>query len=221
MRTVYRKQLAALTAELAEVCGMAGGAMLRATEGLLQADIELAESVIHGHDEIAAASLRAEDTAFNLLALQAPVAADLRAVVSSIQIAADVERMGGLAAHVAKIARRRHPQRAVPEEARGLIAEMGAVAVALARDARDVLSSRDPLKAEQIRRDDDAMDDLHRQLLAVLVDRGWNHGIAAAVDVALLGRFYERFADHTVQIARRLVFQATGRYEYPPLSPYA
>lgn len=221
MRTAYRQQLAALTAELAELCGMAGDAMLTATQGLLQADIGLAESVIVGHDDIAAACSRAEETAFSLLALQAPVAADLRAVVSSIQIAADVERMGGLAAHVGKIARRRHPWHAVPEEASGLVAEMGEVAVALASGARDVLLSRDSLKAVQMRHDDDTMDDLHRQLLTVLVDRGWSRGIAAAVDVALLGRFYERFADHTVQIARRVVFQATGRYEYPPPGPCA
>ena len=71
--------------------------------------------------------------------------------------------------------------------------------------------SRDPEKAARIREEDDAMDDLHRHLFSVLMDREWKHGVAAAVDVTLLGRFYERFADHAVEVARRVIFQATGK----------
>ena len=184
--------------------------MERATQALLQADLVLAEQVIGDHEKIMASSARAEETAFVLLALQAPVAGDLRAIVSSIQIVADVERMGALALHVAKIARRRHPQHALPEEVNGYFSEMGRVAVDLATSARDVLLSRDPAKARQMREDDDAMDDLHRHLFSVMMDREWKHGVAAAVDVTLLGRFYERFADHAVEISRRVIFQVTG-----------
>ncbi len=212
MRTAYHEQLDALTNQLAEMCRMAGVAMERATQALLQADLALAEQVITDHDKISSASARAEEAAFVLLALQAPVAGDLRAVVSSIQIVADVDRMGALALHVAKIARRRHPQHALPEEVNGYFAEMGRVAVELGESAREVLLSRDPeKKARRIREEDDAMDDLHRHLFTVLMDREWKHGVAAAVDVTLLGRFYERFADHTVEISRRVIFQVTGR----------
>jgi phosphate transport system protein len=193
------------------MCRLAGIAMERATQSLLQADLVLAEQVIGDHEKIMAASARAEETAFVLLALQAPVAGDLRAIVSSIQIVADVERMGALALHVAKIARRRHPQHALPEEVNGYFSEMGRVAVDLATSARDVLLSRDPAKARQMREDDDAMDDLHRHLFSVMMDREWRHGVAAAVDVTLLGRFYERFADHAVEISRRVIFQVTGQ----------
>ena len=119
MRTAYHEQLDALTNRLGEMCGLAGVAMERATQALLQADLALAEQVITDHDQISTLSARAEEDAFVLLALQAPVAGDLRAVVSSIQIVADVDRMGALALHVAKIARRRHPQRALPEEVNG------------------------------------------------------------------------------------------------------
>lgn len=216
MRTAYQERLAALMAQLKQMCEMAGAAMQGACEGLLRADIQRAESVILGQEEITALSFRAEEIAFSLLALQAPVATDLRAVVSALQIAADLERMGALAAHVAKIARRRYPDHVVPQEVEKLVADMGAVAVALCNGACDVLSSRDASKAAQIRHDDDEMDDLHRQLLTALINPEWKHGVAAAVDVALLGRFYERFADHAVQIARRVIFQATGRYEHPP-----
>ena len=200
----------ALTNRLAEMCGLAGIAMERATQALLQADLPLAEQVITDHDQIATLSARAEEDAFVLLALQAPVAGDLRAVVSSIQIVADVDRMGALALHVAKIARRRHPQPALPEEVNGYFAEMGRVAVDLGHSAQEALLTKDPEKAARIREDDDAMDDLHRHLFTVLMDRDWKHGVAAAVDVTLLGRFYERFADHAVEVARRVIFQVTG-----------
>src|ERR1700756_2460658 len=211
MRTAYHDQLDALTAQLGEMCGMAGIAMERATQSLLQADLILAEQVITDHEQISALSAQSEETAFVLLALQAPVAGDLRAVVSSIQIVADVDRMGALALHVAKIARRRHPQHALPEEVNGYFAEMGRVAVELGNAAQEVLVTRDPEKAARLREEDDAMDDLHRHLFTLLMNRDWKHGVAAAVDVTLLGRFYERFADHAVEIGRRVIFQATGK----------
>jgi phosphate transport system protein len=216
--TSYQDQLSATMGQLGEACGMAGHAIQRATQALLQADLELAESVILSQTDIAATSSRAEEKAFVLLGLQAPGAGNLRAIVSAIQIVGDVERMGALASHVAKIARQRHPQHAVPEQLNGYVADMGALAAALASGAGDVLLSRDPRRAAQIRHDGDVMDELHRQLLSVLIDRGCTHRVAAGIDIVLLGGFYGRFADHAVQIARRVIFQATSRYEYPPVS---
>src|ERR1700759_5817544 len=212
MRTAYHEQLDALTEQLGEMCGLAGAAMERATQALLQADLALAEQVITDHEQIAAMSAKAEESAFVLLALQAPVAGDLRAIVSSIQIVADVDRMGALALHVAKIARRRHPQHVLPEEVNGYFAEMGRVAVDLGNSAQEVVLSRDPEKAAQIAEEDVARDERSRHLFSVLMDREWKHGVAAAVDVTLLGRFYERFADHAVEVARRVIFQATGHF---------
>jgi phosphate transport system protein len=212
MRTAYHEQLAALADQLGEMCGLAGVAMERATQALLQADLVLAEQVITDHEQITLRSARAEEAAFVLLALQAPVAGDLRTIVSAIQIAADIDRMGALALHVAKIARRRHPQHALPEEVNGYFAEMGRVAVELGSSAQEALITRDPEKAALISEEDDAMDDLHRHLFTVLMDREWKHGVTAAVDVTLLSRFYERFADHAVEIARRVIFQATGKF---------
>lgn len=195
MRTAYHDQLAALSTRLGDMCGLSGRAMERATQSLLQADLLLAEQVISDHDQITRMSAQAEEEAFMILALQAPVAGDLRSIIAAIQIVADIDRMGALALHVAKITRRRHPQHALPEEVNGYFAEMGPVAVDLADSAREVLLSRDPDKARRIREDDDAMDDLDRHLFSVMMDRGWKHGTSAAVDVTLLGRFYERFAD--------------------------
>ena len=210
MRTVYHEKLSELADQLGTLCGLAGAAMERATRALLQADLASAEQVISDHDQIKALGTRAEESAVTLLALQQPVAGELRSIVSWVQVVADVDRMGALAVHVAKIARRRHPDHVLPAEVEGCFTEMGRVAVKLANSAQDVLLTRDPDKAARIREQDDDMDELHRQLFTVLMDREWKHGVPAAVDVALLGRFYERFADHAVEVGRRVVFQVTG-----------
>ena len=211
MREGFQQDLRSLAASIAEMCERAGLAMDRATQALLQADLELAEQVITELREIVPAAAGIEDDAFRLLVLQAPKAGDLRAVVSSLKNVADVQRMHALALHVAKMARRRHPSHAVPEDVNGYFAEMGRIAVDLGNDARDVVLSRDPSKAAQLDDDDDSMDDFHRHLFTMLLDQDWEHGVAAAVDVTLLGRYYERFADHAVEIARRVVFEATGQ----------
>jgi phosphate transport system protein len=210
MRNDFHGELNSLIETLSQMCGLAGLAMERATQALLQADLPLAEHVITDHDHLTHMQAQAEEASLLLLALQAPVAGDLRVVVSSMQNVADAERMGGLALHVAKIARRRHPDYAVPEEVNGYFAEMGRIAVDLGNNAKDVVLSRDPEQAAQIGRDDDAMDQLHRHLFSMMMDDRWSHGVAAAVDITLLGRFYERFADHAAQIGRRIVFQVTG-----------
>ncbi|MFI6432812.1 phosphate signaling complex protein PhoU [Rhodococcus oryzae] len=216
MRVAYNEQMTELADMLGEMAGLAGVAMERATQSLLQADLSLAEQVISDHDQITELSVSCEERAFALLALQAPVAGDLRSVVSGIQIVADIDRMGALALHVAKIARRRHPNHVLPEEVNGYFAEMGRIAVALGAGAREVLETRDPERAAKLREEDDAMDDLHRHLFSVLMDREWKHGVAAAVDVTLLGRFYERFADHAVEVARRVIFLVTGKMPVDP-----
>ncbi|MET0452164.1 MAG: phosphate signaling complex protein PhoU [Mycobacterium sp.] len=214
MRTVFHEQLDSLIETLSSMCGLAGLAMERATQALLQADLVVAEQVITDHDSLTRMQAEAEAASFGLLALQAPVAGDLRIVVGSMQNVADAERMGGLALHVAKIARRRHPVPALPEEVNGYFAEMGRIAVDLGNSAREVVLSLDRDQAAQISRDDQVMDEIHRHLFTVLMDKDWPHGVAAAVDITLLGRFYERFADHAVEIGRRVVFQATG--QLPP-----
>ena len=210
MRTAFHEQLSALCSQLSDMCGLAAEAMERATQALLEADLSVAEQVIADQEHIAVMSRRGEENALKLLALQQPVASDLRMIVGSIHIGADIDRMGALAVHVASIARLRHPDCALPDEVRASFAEMGGRAVQLARTAQEVLLSRDPDKAGRLRDQDDAVDAEHRHLFTLLIDRKWQDGVCSAVDVALLGRFYERFADHAVEIGRRVVFEATG-----------
>ena len=155
----------------------------------------------------------AEAVAFEILALQAPVASDLRTVVSALWIVADLQRMGALAMHVAKAARRRHPAQVIPAGMRPIFERMGRVGVHLADQAGRVLLERDTELAKKMETEDDLMDDLHQETLAALLSPDWSHGVEAAVDLSLLGRFYERFADHAVGLARRMGFLVTGEHD--------
>ncbi|HYZ68388.1 MAG TPA: phosphate signaling complex protein PhoU [Mycobacterium sp.] len=210
MRTTYYEELSSLSAQVGDMCGLAADAMERATRALLESDLGLAEQVIADHEHIVSMSKKAEAGAIKLLALQQPVAGDLRSIVASIRVSADIERMGALAVHVAKVSRLRHPECALPEDVRASFAEMGRHAVQLARTAQEVLSSGDPDKAARLRDQDDAVDAEHRHLFTLLIDQTWRDSVCSAVDVALLGRFYERFADHAVEIGKRVVFETTG-----------
>jgi len=211
MRDAYQEQLDDLAAGLAEMCTHVAEAMRKATTALLESDLQLAEEVIT--DDVTVDEIRAsaEEKAFALLALQAPVATDLRIVVSAIHGAGDIERMGDLALHVAQAARRRHPQPVLPDEVAPWFAEMGRVGVELALKAGEVIRTRDLHRAAELESDDDAMDDLHRHMFTVLMAPTWSHGVGPAVDITLLARFYERYADHAVAVARRIVYVVTGQ----------
>ncbi|MEV1292764.1 phosphate signaling complex protein PhoU [Pseudonocardia sp. NPDC049635] len=215
MRDTYQEQLDELANGLAGMCDDVAAAMDRATRSLLDADLQLAEQVISEDVRIDGVRATAEERAFGLLALQAPVATDLRVVVAAIHGAGDIERMGDLALHVAQAARRRHPQSVLPDEVKPYFTEMGRVGVALAEKAGRVIRTRDLEAATELEVDDDEMDDLHKHMFTVLMDRNWTHGVSAAVDVALLARFYERYADHAVAVARRIVYVVTGQMPGP------
>ncbi len=210
MRQAYQIRLADLGEHGARMCQVTSDAMRDATRALLDADLALAEQVIARDVVIDEMRASAEEVALELLALQAPVASDLRVVVSALWIVADLQRMGALAIHVAKAARRRHPNAVIPSEMRPVFERMGRVGVHLADQAGKVLLGRDLQLARTLETDDDLMDDLHREMFAQLDNPAWNHGAGTAVDIALLGRFYERFADHAVSISRRVIFLVTG-----------
>lgn len=211
MRTEFHQQLDELNADLAHMCELAGEAIQRATLGLLTVDLEAAERVLSDLEILARLRSDVDHAALIVLARQAPVASDLRAVVAAVQITSDADRMGDLAAHVARIVRRRHPAPVLPSEVVGQFSEMGGLAVDLAEDAAAVIADGDPARASRIRDDDEAMNDMHRRLFTTVLSQEWNHGVPAAVDLVLLGRFYERFADHAVAIATRVLFRSTGQ----------
>jgi phosphate transport system protein len=210
MRNAFHDQLDAIFDDLAAICGQVEVAVAQATEALLGADATLAEEVISGDAAIDEAREQLEESAFELLSLQAPVAGDLRVVVAALRMVSDLERMGDLSVHVAKIARLRTPNSAVPQAVRPTIGRMAEVAEDMVRRTAEIIRTRDVDAADMLRADDDEMDKLRRGSFAELLSKDWSHGVEAAVDLALLGRYYERIANHSVSVANRVIFVVTG-----------
>jgi phosphate transport system protein len=210
MREAFHDQLDAIFTDLAVICGQVEVAVRRATEALLTGDAAVAEQVISADDAIDANRERIEDNAFALLSLQQPVAGDLRMIVSALRMVSELERMGDLSVHVAKLARLRVPNVAVPDEIRPTLERMAEVAEDMVRRVHLIITDRDVDAAIALGRDDEIMDQLRRQSFAQLLGDDWAHGVEAAVDIALLGRYFERIADHAVSLARRVVYLVTG-----------
>lgn len=210
MRDAYHDELDAISGTLIEMTRLVGSAISRATTALLDADLALAESVITADETVDLLYRDLEERALNLLATQQPVASDLRIVVTSLRMVSDLERMGDYALNVAKVARRRAPASAIPPELRSTIIEMGNEAEKVVAKAGSLIAGRSLELAQELEAEDDVMDDLHRRLFNVLLDDNWSHGVEAAIDVTLCGRYYERFADHAVSVGRRVVYLVTG-----------
>ncbi|MEU7980221.1 phosphate signaling complex protein PhoU [Micromonospora sp. NPDC049081] len=210
MRDEFRADLQIVSQLLVDMAEGVRAAMRQATRGLLTADREASETVIARDAEIDDLYQHVEERVCDLLARQAPVASDLRAMITALHVAADLERMGDLADHVAKTALRRHPSPAVPAELRPVFTDMASVADRMAEKIGKVLASPDADIAAELDRDDDVMDDLHKSLFGVLLGDGWPYGVETAIDATLLGRFYERFADHAVNAGERVVYLITG-----------
>jgi len=212
MREQFQEELDAVSATLVQMAGMVKTAMENATTALLTADLTLAEKVIADDLIIDEIQHELDARTINLIARQSPVATDLRTLVTSLRMSADLERMGDLAHHIAKSARMRYPATAVPPELSLTIEEMGRVCGKIIEKTSLVLKNKDTEQALEIEKDDDEIDALHRKIITTLLDPNWKHGIETAIDMTLLGRYYERCADHAVSIARRVYFLVKGKY---------
>ncbi|MBA3279038.1 MAG: phosphate signaling complex protein PhoU [Geodermatophilaceae bacterium] len=212
MRESYHDELDQIGATLVELTQYVATAMVSASTALLETDLDSAQAAIAGDHRIDDLRTGVEERCFMLLARQQPVAGDLRTITTALATAADLERMGDLAVHIAKVARMRYPSAAVPEEVRPSLEQMGLLAARLAVKVGEVIEGRDVPLARELEAEDDLMDALHRQLFSILLAETWSHGIEPAIDVTLLGRYYERFADHAVLVARRVIFLVTGAW---------
>lgn len=210
MRADYHRQLETLRADLGRMCSLAGTAVGSATDALLGDDLGAAARVSDDVDRLRVLDGAVERQVVSILARQAPVARDLREVVTAIQIAADADRMGGLAAHIARVPTLRHPDPVVPDPLQPSFVQMGALAVDLADRCRAAVLDGTGAQTDRILDDDNAMEQVHRGVHRAVMQKDWSHGATAAIDAVLLGRFYGRFADHAGEIARRVRFQTTG-----------
>ena len=212
IRSVFQDELDSVSQTLFDLSVMVSDSMARATKSVMTKDLQLAEEVITSDEKIDTVQHELDGRIIDIIARQQPVASDLRALVTALRMSADLERMGDLAHHVAKLVRLRHPGSAVPAELLALVEVIGETAEKIATKTGVVISTRDVTLAAQVEKDDDEMDELHRKLISRLVEPSWPHGVETAIDLTLLGRYYERYADHAVSVARRVIFLVTGRF---------
>ena len=212
IRSVFQDELDSVSQTLFELSVMVSDSMAKATRALLNKNLSLAEEVISYDEKIDTVQHDLDARIIDIIARQQPVASDLRALVTALRMSADLERMGDLADHVAKVVRLRHPATAVPDQLLELIESMGVTAEKIAAKTGVVISTRDTTLAAQVEKDDDEMDLLHRQLISALIAPTWQDGVETAIDLTLLGRYYERYADHAVSVARRVIFLVTGKF---------
>jgi phosphate transport system protein len=208
-RLEFASDLRLVRDSLVSMTGTASQAIRAATTALLDQDLEAARMTASLEQDLEDDRLALERRTFDLLARQQPVAGDLRLLVSAIKISAECGRMSVLAHHIGTAAGRSYPVPAIPDELSRIFRRMGDVASRIADGAAVTLKTSDAEDAARLEVDDDAMDGLRRALFRALVD-DWAHGVETAVNVALLGRYYERFADHAVAIAQSVIYIVTG-----------
>jgi phosphate transport system protein len=211
VRAEYDAELEDVSRILVTMADAVRTAMSQATAALLRADRDLAQRVISNDAAVNEQHWLLEERVYGLLARQAPVASDLRLLFTALHIGADLERMGDLAKHVAKVGLRRAPFPAVPASLTSVIEEMAAVADRIAAKIGAVLATPDALDAATLALDDDEMDRLNEGVFVILLGAAWRDGVESAIDGAMLGRFYERYADHAVNAGRRMYFFVTGQ----------
>ena len=210
MRESYETELAQIDTTLVAMADLVGTAIRNATDALLADDLSMAELVIAGDAQINKLNSDVEEISLLIAALQAPMATDLRLVMGSIRISSSLERMGDLAVHIAKQVRLRYPSPSIPAELSETFRKMGMAASKIVEQTGEVIATRNTGLADEMNKYDDILDNLHRELFTVVLSDDWTHGVEAAIDVTLLSRFYERFGDHAVSVARRIIQIVTG-----------
>ena len=212
MRNAFQEELDSIHDTLVKMGRIVEESMSAATRALLEPNLEIAEKVIKDDDTIDDMQHELDARTMMIIARQSPVAGDLRTLVTSLRMSADLERMGDMAHHIAKLARMRYPNCAVPDEIKEIIVQMDRVAVGIIQKTTAAIETRNTTLALQLEKDDDEMDKLHRQLFQTLMQDDWSHGTEVAIDMTLLGRYYERCADHAVSVGRRVYYMVEGEY---------
>lgn len=212
IRSVFQDELDHVSLTLLQMSEMVTASITKASVAIQTVDLALAEEVIASDEILDTVQHELDARIIDIIARQQPVASDLRALVTALRMAADLERMGDLSHHVAKVVRLRHPNSAIPADLAPLFKRIGDAAVKMSEKTGKVIESRDTKMAIMLEREDDEMDNLHRELIGSLTNATWTHGVETAIDLTLLGRYYERFSDHAVSVSRRVYFLVTGTY---------
>ncbi|WP_207454080.1 phosphate signaling complex protein PhoU [Desertivibrio insolitus] len=210
MRQVFQQELAEVQERLVHIAEAVYQSIQDATRAFNESNVALAESVIANDEEIDSATGRLDELAIDILARQAPVARDLRIVVTALRISASLERMGDIAVHIAQLSRYRFPDKVAPQSLVSTFQRMGALDVEISRMLVELIKTQDPKIAEQIRNEDDKVDELHLGVFETVLGETWNGAAVDTVDSTLASRYHERFADHAVSVAKKMQYLVTG-----------
>jgi phosphate transport system protein len=210
MREVFQQELAEVQDRLVEIAELVVLSIQNATQAFNDSDVSLAEDVIANDSKIDELTVLLDELSIQILARQQPVARDLRIVVSALRISASLERMGDMAEHIAQLARYRFPDKVVPKSLRSTFSEMGRLDVIIAQKLAELLRTQDVRLAEEIRNEDDEIDELHVSVFEKVLSETWKGQAADTVDATLASRYHERFADHAVSISKKVQYLATG-----------
>ncbi|MEJ3403798.1 phosphate signaling complex protein PhoU [Rathayibacter sp. YIM 133350] len=210
MREVFQLEMREVQDGLVEIAELVAISIEKATRAFNESDVALAEECIGEDSRIDERAVALDELAITILARQNPVARDLRIVVSALRISASLERMGDMATHIAQLARYRFPDKVVPKSLRPTFAEMGRLDVQIAHKLVELLRTQEVQSAEDIRNEDDKIDALHLSVFDKVLGETWKGQAVDTVDATLASRYHERFADHAVSIAKKVLYLATG-----------
>jgi phosphate transport system protein len=213
VRKVFQAELQEVREELAEIAKLVAAALEKAVRSFETADVELAQEVIADDARIDFKQTALDEKAIEILALQGPVASDLRMIVGALRMSASLERMGDLARHIAQLARLRYPEHAAPEALRGTFSRMATLDHEIITSVAELLETHNMDLVAKIQGANAEVDDLHASVFRSVADPSWSAGPSMTVDAALASRYFERFADHGVSVARKVSYLVTGEWD--------
>lgn len=212
MREMFDQELESVQLRIVEIADSVFTIVTDATTALLEADVKAADRALAGAEIVSEKALSLDELVIRTLALQAPVARDLRILVSTLRISSSLERMSALASHIATIARFRFPDSAIPEALSDTFDEMVRLDVRLSKKLVKLLKNTSVDLARSIQAADERVDELHREVFEVVLDKSWKEKAVHTVDVTLASRYLERIADHVVEISSKVSYLTTGEW---------
>lgn len=213
MREVFQQELEEVQGRLVDIARLVAESIEQATLAFNDSQVSVAEEVIAADREIDELTVALDEQAIQMLARQAPVAKDLRIIVSALRISAGLERMGDMSSHIAQLTRYRFPDKVIPKSLRPTFTRMAELDVQIANTLVELLATEDLRFADQLRDLDDQVDELHLHVFDTVLGEKWKGEATATVDATLASRYHERFADHAVSIAKKMHYLVTGDWE--------
>lgn len=212
MRKMFEQELQSVQDRIVEIAESVHTIVSDASVALLEADVKAADRALVGAELVSEKALSLDELVIRTLALQAPVARDLRILVSTLRISASLERMAALASHIATIARFRFPESAIPDSLADTFDEMARLDVRLTKKLVKLLKNTSVDLARSIQAADERVDELHREVFEIVLDKSWTEKAVHTVDVTLASRYFERIADHVVDISAKVSYLTTGEW---------